>query len=130
MVRLQLSPNSALPKAAFRNGSALLVQETIDRFKQLKMLPRPLSMSANSELLQLISRLKNEFAGRLEVEKFCLELGRRRFPVANFSVVTAEKKSRCALCDRELIPNERVLYTERIKESICFGCPLDFKDSY
>lgn len=94
------------------------------------MLPRPLSMSAASELLQLIARLKNEFAGRLEVEKFCLELGRRRFPTANFHVVTADGGSRCALCDRELIKNEKVLYTERIKESICIGCPLDFKDNY
>ena len=106
------------------------VQNLIDRVKQLKALPRPLSTLAAGELSRLISLLQREFIDRPEVVIFSLELGRRRFPTAQFFLLELGAPDQCALCDEELTPGMKVLFARSIGEAVCLACPLDFEGVY
>jgi hypothetical protein len=106
------------------------LQRIIDRTKQLKMLPRPLSSSAKDELSQLISTLKTEFIETPEVVKFSMELGRRRFPTADFYISLVDDIACCALCGSNFKGGTKVLFARSIQETVCLGCPLEFEDVY
>jgi hypothetical protein len=98
--------------------------------KQLKALSRPLSAAAAGELSQLIYRLQTEFIETPDVVKFSLELGRRRFPTAEFFLLLLANPDQCALCDQELRPGMKVLFARSIGEAVCLACPLDFDGIY
>jgi hypothetical protein len=106
------------------------VQQVIDRVKQLKMLPRPLSSAAGRELWQLVLRLKTELIHRPEVEKFSLELARRRFPQAELVVTEAPGQGQCVICRQGIRGGSRAVYAMRVRKSICLGCPLELEDIY
>ncbi|PWT99875.1 MAG: hypothetical protein C5B53_04770 [Candidatus Melainabacteria bacterium] len=106
------------------------VQNLIDRAKQLKALPRPLSPAAAGELSRLLACLQNQLIDRQEVVKFSLTLGRRRFPTAQFFLLELAAPSQCALCDKVLTPGTKVLFARSIGEAVCLACPLDFDGVY
>jgi hypothetical protein len=108
-------------------GDALQV---IDRVKQLKMLPRPLSSAASRELWQLVLRLKTELVHKTEVERFSLELAQRRFPQEQLMVNVTACQSQCVICRQNIRVGVRVVSAIRIKKSLCLTCPIELEDLY
>jgi hypothetical protein len=130
----QLVPIKRMRKTRSLSDSAIKtsdqVQTIVDRVKQLKMLPRPRSSTSNDELRQLSSRIKNELIDRPEVAKFCLVLGRRRFPTANFILTSADESSCCTLCECKSRAGSTILVAKSINENVCLSCVLDFEEIY
>jgi len=117
---LEPRTDKRIPKNYF-NGVLCL----IDKVKRLAMLPRPLRPVVAWELQKALLRLKAKFTERAEVERFCLELARRRCPEAGLTSNELVCESECGICKEALQAGSKALFSAKVEKHICLSCLLD-----
>lgn len=94
----------------------------IDRFRELRLLPRPLSDSTKSELKLLLIKFRNEFASSEPVRAFVSEIARCKHSGAEFCPIKTRYPGACIHCGGVSSVGELVLYDHHVKRVHCLVC--------
>ena len=94
----------------------------IDRFRELRLTVRPLSVEVKGELHALLTRFKNEFAASEPVRAFVAEIAKCKHSGAEFCPIKAKYPGACIHCGSAVVVGDLVLYDHHVRRIHCLSC--------
>ena len=96
-------------------------QVTMDRIKQLYVMPKPLSDAAASEMQELLARLRNEFAADYSARRLLVEVMGLRLTRDDVCIVM-RYGDRCHGCSEKQQPGMAVIWCKSSHRVWCLEC--------
>ena len=94
----------------------------IDRFRTLRLSPRPVSVEVKEELTSLLCRFKNDFAGSESVRALIASSFKCKHAGAALSPIRTKYAASCIHCASAIFPGELVLYDHHARRIHCLLC--------
>jgi hypothetical protein len=94
----------------------------IDRFRELRLSPRPLSDSTKFELKNLLIRFINEYGKNEAVRAFVSEIAKCKHSGAEYCPIKAKFPSACIHCGTIVSVGQLVLYDHHVRRIHCLLC--------
>lgn len=94
----------------------------IDRYRELRLAPRPVSENVKQELRALVTRFTIEFASSEPVRAFVAEISKCKHSGAEYCPIKAKFHSACIHCSTAVQVGQLVLYDHHARRLHCLMC--------
>jgi hypothetical protein len=96
--------------------------QALDRFRELRLHPRPYPDAVTEEMASLVCQFRHEFGGRELVRKFVEEIAKCSHKAATLSGVKARYPSACIHCGERVRVGDLILYDHHTRRAHCLNC--------
>lgn len=94
----------------------------VDRFRTLRLAPRPLTTEIREELKNVLCRLKNEFGGSEVARTVIAETFKCKHGGASLCPIKTKYAGSCIHCASPVLSGELVLYDHHVRRVHCILC--------